>query len=593
MGRVETVYRWLADGAAPECDQILGAGLARAEPEYFARIQEMLLDRGNDHSIAALIGCYARLSAEDRAALWIDPKRARNAAALALRGGSVAARAGALEMLRDRPSLKLAHLIADALRHEDPAVHRNAAQALRRAAEVVADLRLGGSKTAEIQTGDDLTDTTHLIRALREALRTFDLHCRLEVLEACLWFSHEQGELLWHKLDDRKSQCGEIVAEHLELWNSPRMAPMLLESLARQPWRRYGREMLMKWRSREQLCALLRHSELLDDPQVRRHLAALKSPPWFTEVAADLADLPVELRVRAPLWAARVGFSEEERVGLLTRWCATEDSELRRASVDALAAMNSPPAMEALTIIARAQLDIGELTELLERAPEVKASQQDGRSAIEGENAATAAIRKGQDEDVPEDDDAPQSAWALARARAGEFDLFWQVCRRRALRDGDDLIELIRTHIDIWRNRLRDALASPDPRDRILVLRVIGTSTLAAQFSDEIQPLLADPVEGIRKLASALVELTQRNGEEAVQPVARRAAVDSPGGVSIWPTLRTAAGQQSSMAILRQLMNEDLDRAGATELIDGFVGLVRTGNVRTSTSMAQASGGGA
>jgi hypothetical protein len=332
MSRVEELYRWLARDTQPGANEVLGAALAHAEPEYATRIAEILIARRHETAWAGLVAHLERLDVDQQDRVLARPELVRAGLAVALRSPATSTRLSALQVASQYAAPTLAYLMAERLRDENSAVRTLAAQALRYTAGCVLD---GGTTVTA-------ADRTELVRGLGEALRSFPRHQQLPVLEAGLWLTVDLGDTLWDALADQPSRCGQIVDQHLKHWDNPRLAGFLLMGLARPAWRRTAQQMLGAWHTRDQIIALLRHSALLQHPLVGRELQMLQRPRWFLEAIAQLDDLPAELRAQMPHWVCRLGFTTTERVRCLQYWQTSRRPELQRASVYALAALDTP-----------------------------------------------------------------------------------------------------------------------------------------------------------------------------------------------------------------------------------------------------------
>ncbi len=347
MKKLDALYQWLAKAAAPEADQILGAALALADGAYAARLASVLLDRRGEAAWIALVANFPRVPVELRPRLLAEPELLRAAAAAVLATGSPNGRRAALTLLELHPSPQLAEHLADLLRDPDESLRTAAAALLRRYALHVLEpgKPAGDPDTARLFRG-------HVTRALAEALRTFDAHGRPEVLEAALWFARELGETLWTALAEPRSQRGRCAAQHLRTWNSPRLAAFLLLGLARPEWRTTVRPLLEGWSGRTELVALLRNTELLEDPQVRRGLRHLRTPAWFSANVGAPALLPPDVRGALPLWVRNLGFTDAERLHYLTQWQTSALPDVHRAAVYALASLPGAGALRVLVDVA-------------------------------------------------------------------------------------------------------------------------------------------------------------------------------------------------------------------------------------------------
>lgn len=352
MSRIEVLYRWLASDTSAEADRTLAAALAHAEPPYDERIAKLLFSRRRESAWTGLIANYDRLSPERRRRLHEPSVLVRSGIAGAIKAADSRSRLNALTLLAQSPCPQLSYLAADVLRDSSPDVRVAAAVALRCHAEQVLTetdrLRSeGGEGLAELGAA-----RAELVRALGEALRTFEVHGRAEVLEVCLWFAKELGSTLWDQLGNKKSSCWRVLERYLPSWNSPRLAGFLLLGLARPAWRATAMKLLDSWDGRAELVALMRNSDLLEDPEVCRALVHIKHPRWFTVSGSKLAGLPRDVRGQLPYWVCHLGFSDAERLHCLGTWQDSSVPELHRSAVFALAWLDTPEAVELLKHVA-------------------------------------------------------------------------------------------------------------------------------------------------------------------------------------------------------------------------------------------------
>ena len=347
MSRVEALYRWLSRERGPDVDRAFVAGLAHAEPPYDAEIVRILLRRPNEIAWGGLVAHYPLLDAATRQQMLGKPELLRAATAAALTAASEDGRAAALELLTDHPCPALSYHVADALRDPAPGVRAAAARVLCRTGE-----RLWSDGEGSPRGPEAATERGNYIEALRQALRTFDLHQRPDVLEVCLWFAPELGDGLWDTLNAPRSAAGHVVARHLPAWNGPRLAGFLLLALGQPAWQRSAQRLLEGWSSRDEVIALLRRTDLLRDPRVRGHLHLLHRPRWLVMHGAALIDLPRDVRSKAPQWVCHLGFTAEARLRYLMIWQASPMPELHRAAVYALAHLGTPEAARVLAEVA-------------------------------------------------------------------------------------------------------------------------------------------------------------------------------------------------------------------------------------------------
>ncbi len=339
MARVELLYRWLARLQDSVADEILTAALERAEPEYAERIADVLLSRSRETAWTALVANYDRLTESLRERVQSKPQLLRTAVGCVLNDQARArGRANALALLREHPCLSLSYLVADALRAPQVLLRQAAGDTLLRFAEQV-----------RASPGPERGD---VVAALREGLRTYDLHKQNDVLRACLWFAKDLHDDLWSTLNNPQSTAGQIVRRRLPDWNDPHLAAFLLLGLAQPGWREVAKQILDTWYQPRELAAIVHSSDLLDRADVREALRCLQQPQWFLNAIPLLDKLPLEVRGLLPYWACHLGFSNLERVKLLEKWQQSPHPEVHRASIYALAALDTPEADEVVMRVA-------------------------------------------------------------------------------------------------------------------------------------------------------------------------------------------------------------------------------------------------
>lgn len=566
MERVDRFYRWLADGPTPACDQILAAGLEHAETPYSQRIVEHLLRRGNDAAWAGLVSSYSRLSPEIRERLWVEPQRLRAGLAGALTGPSATARQNALATLVEHPCPAVAYLLPDALRDTSDEVRRTAAKALRRLGEVLAD-EFPAADWDQAPRQELASARGELAKALGEALRTFDLHCRIEVVEVSLWFTRELGQDLWRLLGNLRSQCGRVASTRLSAWNSPRLARFLLEGLAHPAWRVTVQQTLHRWSSREEVTAILRNSDVLDSAEVRWRLAGMKEPRWFTGLEDTLSGLPADARVQAPRWICHLGLSTEDKLAALSRWLGSGDTDVRRACTYALATLATPDATAYLAQVADGGSSLSTFARWCVLGK--RGGARDSAPPREAQGTPPPGADQTSVADTPpmiDDEPADQ----------------WPACRAQVLVDDSALIGLVRDNMDICRPQLSEFMCSDDPGERLLGLRVIDGAHCAGFFAQELEELRSDPVDVIRRLACTILEASAtapRHYSATSGPIAETTS-RSPEGTPAPPPNEPAkpnvtAIRRELREALRRLLAEERDPQTTTELVQRVRSLLR------------------
>ncbi|MFO0839657.1 MAG: hypothetical protein U1D55_14165 [Phycisphaerae bacterium] len=527
MPLVDKLYDWLAAGSDAECDRTLGAALESAEPDFAERIMSILYSRDTDASWAGLVGCYSALPDELLEEMRANRERLRAAIAQAIRLSTPTQRLNALSAYDDDPTPTLAYVLPAALRDPTNQVRSAAACTLRAVVEHMID-RQPGMDAGDEELADYTAARRRVVQAVNEGLRTFDLHFRIEVLEAGLWLATDLGDALWEYLENRRSRAGNAVNEKLDQWNNPKLAGFLLSALAKPNWHRAASRLLRTWSGRAEVAALLAQTPLLADPEIRKQLPSMRNRGWLDAAEAALGAIPAPLRTTLPKWLLALGYSDQEKVGTLSRWSQSRYHELSRAATYALADVQHPGAVEVLTDIAESGSPAASFARWFLFARQVTVTKQEGTDA------------------PPPEREQP--------GRATDFAGLWQVCRRKRPSERVELIELIRENASVWRTQLLQHLQSPDPRDRVMVLQVISTDALLRAFAEQITALANDPVEPIRKLAESLLLAAQDLPRTSERATPQLPADEDEGSTEEQVTLRRELDD-----VLRQLLTDRAD----------------------------------
>jgi len=520
---IDRLYRWLEQSPPPEPDTILACALERAEAGWDRRIIDTLRRRGHAVSYAALLARYDDLPVEIRAELHADVQRLHAAIEQAFRMPLQTVRVHALRILECEPSTGLLYQVSACLRDANETTRALAARVLRTTAAQYLEAHPPGQGEPE----DD--ERRRLVKALEESLRTFGVHRQLEALEACLWFARDLEELLWRVLESRRLRLRDVVIKHLHEWEHPHLAPFLLQCLRYRRWRKAAERMLALWRSPDQLSAILNESDLLDQPDFRTYVRAIREPRWFEQTSRDLHDIPDRLRAHVPRWVRHAGFSEDCKRELLCSWVHHPEPAVQRSAVYALADANLPQVGGLFRHLANGASPLARFARwyLHGRRSGLVRKRTSGREASA----------------------APPDAGEPVAPDATEFNRLWRECRGMPPHTRTEQIEALRAHADAWRIQIRASLNSPDPRDRVLALQVISTRELATRYRNELEQLLRDEVPSIRRLACTLLRTVSST------------AVGSPAKPPD-PAAITAGSADAQRERLCQLLTDLAERGG-------------------------------
>ncbi len=512
---VDRFYQWLAQAPTPDADQILACALPEAESVWADRITRVLLQRNGEQSWAGLIGRYERLPRDVREHLRSDPPKMYAAISLAMRARLPAARAGALAALSEIAPPCLAFLIPPALRDPVPKMRVVAGRVLRRMCERLLDRPPGDTPEQRAAWNED---KRHLVQALLESIRSVDMHGRIEVLEAALWFAADLQAELWEALNARRSRASAVVREHIYEWNSPRLAAFLLLALQQSGWREASASILQGWRDIPQVIALLEAGATLDRRALRASLNWIGAPRWFEQLGDDLSALPEAVRPLVPWWVPYLGMADDVKVATLSRLLRGADRRVHRAAVYAFAELRSSEALRAIRNLAESQSPLAAFARWF-IAGRTGAPPARPTAASPAPTAATTP-RAGTNPKPPQPSDP-------------YFSRLWGLCRRTPPDARDALIRLFRAHHSAWSDELAMRLMASDPRDRLLALQILSSAELIRASAKLIACLRDDPVEGIRRLAARAMDAARSAPEPSPPSTPLRAKRNDDEGLAV------------------------------------------------------------
>jgi hypothetical protein len=383
----------------------------------------------------------------------------------------------------------LVYLLVPPLRDTSTDVRKAAARALRRTAEILLDTVPQPDWDASRRQEYDLS-RREMVRGLREGLRTFDQHYRLEVVQAAFWFMADFGDEIWELVGSQRTHCGQYAVERLGDWSSPRIARFLVAALAKPGWWFAAKQCLARWNSLESVVALFEQSDLLQDKEICRRLRGMDDVRWFELLGDHLEALPAYLRPRVPEWLHHLGLPAQHKTKLLNVWVHAPDPELQRAAVYGLGRLGGSEATRRLDELATHDSTVGTFARWLLA----------GKRATPGRRLST-----------PREPADPGSSIATPQP-AGEqpapleAETAWAELRRQTLARDDALMETIRAQLGEWEPHLVERMASSDAGDRLLALRVVAGMPLSASLRESVERLAGgDTRPAIRRIAAQVL----------------------------------------------------------------------------------------
>lgn len=513
--RILEFLRTTTDAAA---DQAMATALPHAAPLLQLEILDMLLDRERDEGLARVPELYDRLTEAGQARVVAGCAKLFPALRGAIRSPDTQTRANALAIVRRTATPRLAWLASLAIHDGAAKIRAEAAETLRRMTEIHLEAagnteqEIGGNDPGHEAEGDregspsqrcTTEEREFLLTALREALAGFESHHRPEVLEAAMWLADALDDALFQGATLLRGKLTHAMLEIIGDRLRPEMAPFVYVALAHAPLRRRIVALLASCRDTAFFVAFIRRSWLGLDPDIRRHLATVRSLEWLASGFEAAFALPPDVSALVPRWLLDLGIPIEQKIAVLSNLLLVEDELTNRRAAWALTRLHVPAADAAL------------------------------HRAAEHEHAAVRAVARREIEFRRRR--APRLSHALRKDRPAEwarlldsaglsesFDDFWQNFERigpdLAASAGRHAIEFVGGLSVHLRARLMDAL----PSERVRALRLTLTLGLATHFSSEVFGLCNDPSAEVR---AAAMQTLADIGDTTARRILERAVV--------------------------------------------------------------------
>lgn len=497
MPKVDKLYAWLANEPTPNAERIIAAALPQADDASFARLVDLLLGRANESSWAALISQFSRLTPEQQDRILIEPRLVRAGITAAARWSSSEARENAFRVLNLHPDEKLAFLVPTGLRDSSQIVRTLATDALRQMAD--AFLQRHVAPIRGIPWEDNVEPDTELfLEVIRRVFAKFTFHLQVEAFEIALWFARYFEDEVWESLDSPRSHTAYVTREHLFEWKSPHLTGFLMLCMERREWRRTAAARLEKYTSRDECCALLRNTDLLQDEEIAHAISLVRKPLWYDAFLRNWGDLPAALQQHIPAWLVHSSAEDEaDKLELLTRLATTTDADGRVEAIFALAEIDSREAEKALARIAATGRDA-----LAHFASWVLQGRRMPLGELANQERAAADRR------------ARLDRFGNAPPKAYQQRSTWQMLQRAQIDSEFDAMNAVMNDIDTWCGELARQLSDNDPHERLTALRFVESTGLACELSEQIKALLDDHVPGVRARAMEIMHAQLFGGAE-------------------------------------------------------------------------------
>lgn len=458
----------------------------------------LLTQRGHAPSLAAVVGLFT--SAPSAFQKQILSHLPALSAGVRLAGASdrFEDRAAAVELIVQGEDAQNVFLLAEGLRSQCARTRESAGKGLHRLAETLLDRR----RTTRSSGGDPTSRflANELVDALERGLATWEIHKRLEVVQAVAWLIDRLEPAVRKKLSERRSSIARPLARVLERASDPRVAAFAVRSLALPGLETTGARAIADANDAAFVHAVLAHAHLLDDPLIRQGCRRIRSIRWLAfgvDVPATVNRQEVAAAVR---FLVASGVRHDEKANQLHVWLLSHDNLLKESAVRQLINDRSVEATELLADVAK---------------------RNQGHPAT---IAAQEVRRRRPDEDAVPTPSTPSPARAAYSPVRYAFDRYWDALGHLTPEEESALTESLRPLAGRLLVSIRAKLASGVVSDRLASLAIATKLGLASQIPERIYGLCHDPDPHVRSLAVGMLR-------ELPGPTARRilrAAVNDP-----------------------------------------------------------------
>jgi hypothetical protein len=343
-------------------DQALVAGLLEVAPQLQQEIIHMVLDRANEAGLAGLPPVFDRLTPVSQAQIVSNTSHLFTALRTCIRSSSGQTRQNTLQIVRQSGSPQLAYLAGGAMHDGSPKIRSEAAITLlslvdrhcRGQIETTQSLRDALDKDPSLFRSIGTTlqmlhdERQALVSALRNVLDHYESHHRSEVLEASILLAHELEGGLFEQSTIKRGKLTHAMVEIISASLSPRFVPFLYVAMCYPELRRKIVPKIAACRETGFFTEFIRWHWIARDPEIGKHLGALRSIAWLEDGFEAAFNLPPDVAAMAPSWLMSLGLPNDQKISLLTNYMIVDNPKANLAALWALVGINTPAGTTAL-----------------------------------------------------------------------------------------------------------------------------------------------------------------------------------------------------------------------------------------------------
>lgn len=472
-------FAFLSDQTNPAADAALVEVLPTLNPFAQAAALDLLVKRGHASGLANVVGRFRDYGDSLQQLIVTGVNELSAGVRVALSASSFDFRAGAIELIVRGQAVRLAYLVADALRTPCPRTRELAAVALYRMT-VELRKRIDHADSAEERIELD-SQADALAEALGTGLRAWEVHSQPKVLEAVLWLGERTEPAIRAKLKERRTKIAGALGGLIAGTSDPKQAGCVVRALAIPELRNYAADAISRCKELAFMEAVVAESWLLGDAEIELGCRRIRELPFVVEILhsaaeTDGAKIAAVVRLvaassgspahKAERWRDLIGIGNDEVMQAVV-WRLTCDKS--ESSGDLLAVVAARPGCSAAAMATR---------ELRRRRGELTALPAAGTSdAVDAAGGNAAAV----------------------------FESYWRRFDELDALDRGEMEAIIRCEVDELPSVVRHKLACLDGLDRARALRVVARLELAGEVAESIYRLVSDRDATVRSLAVTML----------------------------------------------------------------------------------------
>lgn len=518
----------LAHVTGEAADEALLDGLLLVDAELQTEIVGILLERNHEGGFDGLIAVYDRLAAEAQNHVLANVSQLYGALRSGIKSSAGQTRQNALEIVGRSGSPRLSYLAGQAMRDGSPAVRGEAAGTILKLTELhfrnheeiresLCDViaREPGLFRIASHTMRLLRDEReYLLETLRDALKCYEGHLRIEVLECAMRLAHELEEDLFGGHLATRGKLLHAVSELLASRLDAGFAPVVYLALRHPELRRRVLPLIESCRDTDFFAEFIRWHWLCADPVIGKGLSSIHRSAWLDGGFESVFNLPPDAAPLLPGWTMKLGLPSVQKVALMRDCLILDNPDAHRAAAWALAAYDSPDS-----------------TSELERLRDHEDAAVRRIVTREVERRARARRRQRRRASGTRPD-----GWENLLDRAGlneSFEAFWQHFDRIPEGLGRTEGRHALTYVPDFLPQVQEKLHGQRAADRLRALQLLAALGLSAEFSGAFFAASNDGSARIRATALSALggiggETSRRILERAVNdedPAAQAAAI--------------------------------------------------------------------